>query len=73
MDCSDGGCLTAVVMFGVEGVWLLAAGDADGELHLLVETIEGSRGADPAALSRPRTGDVEHLLREAPFGHRRVR
>lgn len=40
-------------MFGVEGVRVLAAGEIDGELHLLVEQVEGSL---PAVSSPSRTG-----------------
>ena len=49
MNCSDGGCLTAAVMFGMKGVRILAAGVV-------------------AVTHRRR----EHLLRDAPFGHRPV-
>ena len=72
MDCSDGGCLTAAVMFGVSGVRVLAAGEVDGELHLLVETteqVQGCRACGVVALAHCRR---EHLLRDAPFGHRPV-
>ena len=51
MDCSDGGCRTAAVMFGVSGVGVLAAGELGGELHLLVETTRQVEGADPAVWS----------------------
>jgi hypothetical protein len=30
MDCNDGGCLTAAVMFGVPGIRVLAAGEVGG-------------------------------------------
>ena len=72
MDCSDGGCLTAAVMFGVSGVRVLAAGEVDGELQLLVETteqVQGCRACGVVALAHCRR---EHLLRDAPFGHRPV-
>jgi transposase len=70
MDCSDGGCPTAAVMFGIEGVRVLAAGEVDGELHLLVETneqVEGCRSCAGVSAAHRRR---EHLLRDAPFGHR---
>lgn len=70
MDCSDGGCPTAAVMFGVPGVRVLAAGEVDGELQLLVETteqIEGCRSCGVVAVAHQRR---EHLLRDAPFGGR---
>lgn len=72
MDCSDGGCLTAAVMFGVDGVRVLAAGEVGHELHLLVETVpqvEGCRSCGVVAVPHRRR---EHLLRDAPFGHRPV-
>ena len=72
MDCRDGGCLTAAVMFGVPGIRVLAAGEVDGELHLLVETtdrIGGCRSCGVVAVAHRRR---EHLLRDAPFGHRPV-
>jgi len=72
MDCSDGGCLTAAVMFGVDGVRVLAAGEVGRELHLLVETVprvEGCRSCGVVAVPHRRR---EHLLRDAPFGHRPV-
>jgi transposase len=72
MNCSDGGCLTAAVMFGVPGIRVLAAGEVGGELHLLVETVaelEGCRSCGVVAVPHRRR---EHLLRDAPFGHRPV-
>jgi transposase len=72
MDCSDGGCPTAAVMFGIAGVRVLAAGEVGGELHLLVETneqVEGCRSCGVVAVAHRRR---EHLLRDAPFGHRPV-
>lgn len=72
MNCSDGGCLTAAVMFGMNGVRILAAGEVGGEPHLLVETseqIKGCRSCGVVAAARRRR---EHLLRDAPFGHRPV-
>ena len=72
MDCNDGGCLTAAVMFGVAGIRVLAAGEVGGELHLLVETVErvgGCRCCGVVAVAHRRR---EHLLRDAPFGHRPV-
>src|SRR4051812_4232727 len=72
MNCSDGGCLTAAVMFGVPGIRVLAAGEVDGELHLLVETdqeLDGCRSCGVVAVAHRRR---EHLLRDAPFGHRPV-
>ena len=73
MDCSDGGCVTAAVMFGVSGVRVLAAGEVGGELHLLVETIGPRRGVPMACgVVAMAHGRREHLLRDAPFGHRPV-
>ena len=72
MDCSDGGCPTAAVMFGVAGIEVLAAGEVAGELHLLVQTaerVQGCRSCGVVALTHRRR---EHLLRDAPFGHRPV-
>jgi transposase len=72
MDCNDGGCLTAAAMFGVPGIRVLAAGEVGGELHLLVETVErvgGCRSCGVVAAAHRRR---EHLLRDAPFGHRPV-
>lgn len=72
MNSSDGGCPTAAVMFDVDGVRVLAAGEVCDELHVLVETherVEGCRSCGVvAAAHRP----PEHLLRDAPFGHRPV-
>ena len=59
-------------MFGISGVGVLAAGELGGELHLLVETtrqVEGCRSCGVVALAH---GRREHLLRDAPFGHRPV-
>ena len=59
-------------MFGVPGVGVLAAGELGGELHLLVETtrqVEGCRSCGVVAVAH---GRREHLLRDAPFGHRPV-
>jgi len=59
-------------MFGIEGVRVLAAGEVGGELHLLVETneqVEGCRSCGVVAVAHRRR---EHLLRDAPFGHRSV-
>jgi transposase len=72
MNCGDGGCPTAAVMFGVPGIRVLGAGEVGGELHLLVETdqeLDGCRSCAVVALAHRRR---EHLLRDAPFGHRRV-
>ncbi len=72
MDCSEG-CPTAAVMFGVPGVRVLAAQrDAVG-LDLTVETdsqVEGCRRCGVLAVAHDRR---EHVLHDAPFGHRRVR
>ncbi len=72
MDCRDGGCSTAAVMFGVSGIAVLAAAEVGGELHLLVETTDrvgGCRSCGVVAVAHRRR---EHLLRDAPFGHRPV-
>lgn len=72
MDCSEG-CPTAAVMFGVPGVRVLAAERDVAGLELIVETdqaTEGCRRWDVLAVLHDRR---EHLLHDAPFGHRRVR
>ncbi len=72
MDCSEG-CLTAAVMFGVPGVRVLSAHREPAGLDLVVETdrqIEGCRRCGVLAVPHDRR---EHLLHDAPFGHRRVR
>jgi transposase len=72
MDCSDG-CPTAAVMFGVPGVRVLTAERDAGGLRLTVETdqqVEGCHGCGVLAVPH---GRREHLLHDAPFGHRRVR
>ncbi len=73
MDCSEG-CPTAAVMFGVPGVRVLAAErETGGGLRLTVETdqqVEGCHGCGVLAVPH---GRREHLLHDAPFGHRRVR
>ncbi len=72
MDCIEG-CPTAAVMFGGPGVRVLAA-ERDGVgLRLTVETdrqVEGCHGCGVLAVPH---GRREHLLHDAPFGHRRVR
>jgi transposase len=72
MDCNDGGCLTAAVMFGVPGIRVLAAGEVGGELHLLVETVEQVGGCHCCGVVAVAHRRREHLLRDAPFGHRPV-
>lgn len=72
MDCSDDGCPTAAVMFGTETVRVLAAGEVDGELHLLVETTERIEGVPVLRCRHGRAPAPGHLLRDAPFGHRPV-
>ena len=64
-------------MFGVAGVRVLAAEHEDeragGGLRLLVETsqtVEGCRSCGVLAVAH---GRRDHLLRDVPFGHRRVR
>jgi transposase len=73
MDCSDG-CPTAAVMFGVPGVRVLAAErESAGGLLVTVETdqrVEGCRRCGVLAVPH---GRREHLLHDAPFGHRQVR
>ena len=56
MDCRDGGCSTAAVMFGVSGIAVLAAAGVGGELHLLVETAERVGGCRGCGVVRWRTG-----------------
>jgi transposase len=72
MDCSDGGCVTAAVMFGVPGIRVLAAGEVGGELHLLVETTAETSGCRCCGVVATAHRRREHLLRDAPFGHRPV-
>jgi hypothetical protein len=72
MDCNDGGCLTAAVMFGVAGIRVLAAGEVGGELHLLVETVEQTGGCRSCGVVAAAHRRREHLLRDARFGHRPV-
>jgi len=72
MDCSEG-CPVAAVMFGVPGVRVLAAQRSSDGLRLTVETeqrVEGCRGCGVLAVLHDRR---EHVLHDAPFGHRRVR
>ncbi len=72
MDCSEG-CPTAAVMFGVPGVRVLAAKRDDNGLSVTVETdpqVEGCSRCGVLAVLHDR---CEHLLHDAPFGHRRVR
>ncbi len=72
MDCSEG-CPTAAVMFGVPGVRVLAAMRDPVGLTLTVETdqtVEGCRRCGVLAVAHDRR---EHVLHDAPFGHRRVR
>ncbi len=72
MDCRQG-CPTAAVMFGVPGVRVLAAQRDAAGLDLTVETdqeLEGCRRCGVLAVLHDRR---EHLLHDAPFGHRRVR
>ena len=56
MDCRDGGCSTAAVMFGVPGIAVLAAAEIRGELHLLVETTDRVGGCRRAGWSLWRIG-----------------
>jgi hypothetical protein len=76
MDCSDGGCLTAAVMFGVPGIRVLAAGEletaAGVELHLLVETDQTATGCRCCGVVATAHRRRELLVRDAPFGHRQV-
>ncbi len=72
MDCIDGGCPTAAVMFGVPGVAVLAAGEVGAELHLLVETVETVAGCRRCGVVAAAHRRREHLVRDAPFGHRPV-
>ncbi len=73
MNCSDG-CPTAAVMFGVPGVRVLAAEyERGGGLRLTVETdrqVEGCHQCGVLAVPHDRR---QHLLHDAPFGHRHVR
>lgn len=71
MDCSEG-CPRAAVMFGVPGVRVLGAESDDRGLQPMVETdqqVEGCRDCGVLAVLHDRR---EHLLHDAPFGHRRV-
>jgi hypothetical protein len=68
MDCSDGGCVTAAVMFGVPGIRVLAAGEVGGELHLLVETTAETSGCRCCGVVATAHRRREHLLRDARSG-----
>ncbi len=71
MDCSEG-CPRAAVMFGVSGVRVLDAEADDRGLQLTVETdqqVEGCHACGVLAVLHDRR---EHVLHDAPFGHRRV-
>ncbi len=73
MDCSDG-CPTAAVMFGVPEVRVLAAErEQGGGLRLTVETDQQDEGCHRCGVLAVPHGRREHLLRDAPFGHRRGR
>lgn len=71
MDCSEG-CPTAAVMFGVPGVRVLAAERDIGELALAVETDQEVEGCHRCGVLAVPHGRREHLLHDAPFGHRRL-
>ncbi len=60
-------------MFGVPGVRVLAA-ERDGVgLRLTVETDRQVEGCHACGVLAVPHGRREHLLHDAPFGHRRVR
>jgi hypothetical protein len=68
------GCLTAPVMSGVPGVRVLAAEpERGGGLRLTVETDQQDEGCRRCGVLALPHGRREHLLHDAPFGHRHVR
>jgi len=71
MDCSEG-CPTAAVMFSVPGVRGLAAQREPDGLCLTVETDQSVEGCRRCGVLAVPHGRREHLLHDAPFGHRRV-
>jgi transposase len=60
-------------MFGVPGVRVLTAERERSELHLTVETDQRVGGCRRCGVLAVPHGRREHLLHDAPFGHRRVR
>jgi transposase len=60
-------------MFGVPGVRVLTAEQERGGLRLTVETDQQVEGCHHCGVLAVPHGRREHLLHDAPFGHRRVR
>lgn len=72
MDCSEG-CPTAAVIFDVLGVRVLAAERSSDGLLMTVETEPRVEGCHPCGVLGVVRDRREHLLHDAPVGHRRVR
>jgi len=72
MNCTEDGCLTAAVMFGVPGIRVLDARDDRRMLHLVVETTAALTACASCGVVATAHGRRSHRLRDAPFGHRQV-
>jgi len=72
MNCTENGCLTAAVMFGVPGIRVLDADDDGRVLRLTVETVDALTACRCCGVVARAHGRREHRLRDAPFGHRQV-
>lgn len=71
MHCSEG-YSRAATMFGVSGVRVLDAGTDERGLRLTVETDQQVEGCRTCGVLAVLHGRSEHLLHDAPIGHRRV-
>ncbi len=72
MSCTDDGCLTAAVMFGVAGIWVLDARDDGRVLTLTVQTHNPLTACGSCGVVARAHGRRVHRLRDAPFRHRQV-
>ena len=72
MNCTENGCLTAAVMFGVPGIRVLDADDDGRVLRLTVETVDALTACRCCGVVARAHGRRQHLLHDAPFGHRQV-
>ncbi len=72
MNCTDGGCLTAAVMFGVPGIRVLDAHGDGRLLTLTVETVDTLTACGVCGVVARAHGRRKQRLRDAPYGHRRV-